>query len=124
MTKDQLKTGYVVQRRNGSYSLVMKDSFEGDTFVNVDNDFCLMCFDDYTSDLLYNKSETQWDIMKVFTVDTLTDILRYLVSKQYDKLTLLWERKSPKEQQLKRFVEKLQSQLKEAQEELKKMEAN
>ena len=124
MTKDQLKTGYVVQRRNGSYSLVMKDSFEGDTFVNVDNDFCLMCFDDYTSDLLYNKSETQWDIMKVFTVDTLTDILRYLVSKQYDKLTLLWERKSPKEQQLKWFVEKLQSQLKEAQEELKKLEAN
>ena len=123
MTKDELKTGYVVQRRNGSYALVIKDSFDGDKFIAVDNDFKCLTFDRYANNLIFD-GETKWDIMKVFKSWDLTITFRYLSDKQYDKLTLLWTRESPKELQLKGLVEKLQSQLNSAQEELMKLEVN
>ena len=121
--KSYLKTGYVVQRRNGSYAMVIKDSFDGSQFIDFGDEFRKLELNGYYDNLVY-ENDHEWDIMKVFKCDSLTRSFRYLQNKQYDKLELIWQRESEQKTKLKESIAKTQEQLKSLQDELLRMEVN
>jgi hypothetical protein len=124
MTKDDLKTGMLVQSKSSEWYLVQKgieDGYESkDRLINLSNYFGYLDLNNYTDDLKgFN------DIMKVATVVYIGDIFRNIKNiKEIEKtcgFKVIWEREqeSTKEKQLKKIIDDLQEQLKEKLEELK-----
>jgi len=88
MKKSDLKTGMLVEKRNGTKSLVLKDTEKGDILISKDG-WCEL--DDYDENLKFGlQSFSHMDIMKVYELD-----LQYKAATrywdEYDKV--LWERK-------------------------------
>lgn len=99
MTKDKLKTGMVVECRNGY------------RYVFFDNDFIRECghesFSNYTKDL-NNTNDKDWDIVRIFEVHNpihLEDIFKD------ENLKLIWERDNNKKDKLKQLLKEILKEL-------------
>lgn len=65
MTKANLKTGMVIEYRNGAKRIVVKDTEFGDGFTSADLKKW-KSFDAYTDDLKDVDGDTQYDIVDVY----------------------------------------------------------
>ena len=53
-TKSDLRTGYVVQYRNGDYALVMLNSFDGDRFIDIKDIYLKLITSTFNDDYILN----------------------------------------------------------------------
>jgi hypothetical protein len=118
-TKEVLKTGYIVQRRNGSYAMVIKGSFDGDKMVDMGNYFNYMKFEYYLDNMIESGENHEFDIMKVFKATNLTYVFRHVMNKDYEKLELLWQRESEQKVNLRKSLEALEKQSNDIQEQIR-----
>jgi uncharacterized protein YkvS len=98
MNKSDLKTGYVVQTKNGLYWHVMLNTFNDNKLICFSEDagynFSFMPLDKYEDDLRY-ASNKNYDIVKIMRGQYLGDSFKKLASREYDKLEVLRKRKTP-----------------------------
>jgi hypothetical protein len=121
-TMDDLKTGYIVETRNGHKLMVFAESYENKKqMIEADNGHRRWDFSDYRDDLTPH-SDDNWDIMKVFKAKTLVQAFRHFDSNSEgykEDMELVWERESEKEVKLNKVISDLEQQLTNAKEELK-----
>ncbi|UXQ88797.1 protein of unknown function DUF5320 [Tenacibaculum phage Larrie] len=96
MYKSDLKTGFVIENRDGKFGLVMKDTSRGDVIAanlekNVEKTWCTLS--SYNEDLT-SKSNKIFDIVRVF--DNLSRQSNNNAASLSDKGSLIWERPKPK----------------------------
>jgi len=93
MKKKDLKTGHVVEYKNGERRFVLKDSLDGlDYLVHPEGSYA--CLNAFSEDLIYTNKTNGVEvpmlvIMKVYEPLTITDILKNPI--RCGKL--IWERK-------------------------------
>lgn len=113
MTKDKLKSGMILERRDGKCFLLLRDIYNASSFdvalngtdkaISIDESRCFIRLSDYSNNLCFSAPKREYDIVKVW----FPTYLQELFAKK-DKLeaTLLWER--PKEkytyEQLKAII--------------------
>ena len=94
MKKSDLKTGMVVETRNGEKYLVMLEpDCGGRELINFSRGY--MSLSSYNDELMLEKSYEELDIMKVYSVGI--SISWLLSDKKSMKFKLIWERNEPKE---------------------------
>lgn len=91
MKKSDLKTGMVVEMRNGERYLVMLNpDYVDRDLISFSGGFLPLCeFDDY---LAANDGDTEWDIVKVYRIEA---NVHYIISNPgiaIKHARLLWER--------------------------------
>ena len=94
MKKSDLKTGMVVELRNGTKSMVLLDTPCGDVFVN-DGDWCnadscnsgLKCFPSRCREL---------DVIRVYSAESAYQ----MKFGRWGEMKMIWERKEPKKMTL------------------------
>lgn len=102
-TKSDLKTGMVVEYRNGSRRLVLRDyQGTGEDLLIGDR---WSSFNFYNEDLTYSSGDKDYDIMKVYVAINYCDTL-YLLDSKCCKCRVVWERKEIKEVTLEQIAEK------------------
>ena len=94
-TKDDLRTGMVVEIRNGYKYVIMLNSKLGDIFIMKSGAFMYVA--DYTNNLKY-QDNSEYDIMKVFG-SSLHNLLEITVE------NLLWERNETRKVNMKEVCE-------------------
>ena len=115
MTKSDLKTGMLVQTKEGNWYV-----FIGEIFLNLStmNNLLLRYFD---NDLIYVFS-SDFNIVKVANISYIGNVFRaYKENRTIEKVDgfkVIWQRESEKETQLNTLISKLKIQLEEAQKEL------
>ena len=87
MTKSDLKTGMWVELRNGSRTLVFKDSVIGDVLSSFSTSLPLYDFDND----LKNRGFCEYDIVKIYKPNSQKDIYQF-----NDNSEVVWERKETK----------------------------
>lgn len=113
MTKDKLKSGMILERRDGKQFLLFRDIYREGSFdavvngtdraisMNGDGKFIRLC--DYSDNLCFISQKRELDIVKVWNPYYLEDLL---TDKHPIRSKVLWER--PKEkytyEQLKAIV--------------------
>lgn len=102
-TKSDLKTGMVVEYRNGSRRLVLRD-YQG-TGEDILIGSGWRSLNDYTEDLADSDDDKDYDIMKVYVAINYCDTL-YLLDSKCCKCRVVWERKEIKEVTLEQIAEK------------------
>ena len=126
-SKADLKTGHVVELRDGKRYLVFRDiphKFynNDDLLIKLDSgqNRSLECYED---NLLRNDRDNEVDIMKVFESDYIGNILRIIGNNNGDdlKLTLVWQRESEQMVQIKSVIADLKDKLREAEDKLKRI---
>lgn len=121
MKKSDLKTGMIVEYRNGLNYIVFKDTEQGDYLAGTKEHNNL----DYHDDDLKNNSFKEHDIIRVYKTKSY-DIRRYIKGElKLSELTLLWERKDNSEEikKIKDEITKAQNTLIEAQRKLSELES-
>ena len=104
MTKSDLIAGkHVVETRNGDKYLIF-DSEEGKFMYQVDGGF--MDLEGYDEDMLKINKHNNYDIMKVFEVETACNSTGFN-REDNGYLALIWEREEPKEMTMAELEEKL-----------------
>lgn len=106
MTKADLKTGMVVELRNGDKFLVMLNpDCEDRELISFYGGF--MKLNNYDDNLNDNEGDAEYDIIKVYTAET--SICRLFESSNGKglRLTLLWERSEVKEMAIEEIEEQL-----------------
>lgn len=131
MTKDQLRTGMLVQTRNGDWYIVQigaKEYFRSiDYLINLKSGTYLN-IKDYNQDLT-ERDMCKYDIVKVIECEYIGNVFRGiqddLSPEQFDGAKVIWQRTevNPKVQQLESLIEKLKSQLESAEGELKSIKS-
>jgi hypothetical protein len=132
MTKDDLKTGMFVHLRNGNWYLYLKEVKNPintiGLLLNVKG-FGWMDINDYSNTLTY-KTKTEWDIVEVAEVRggcsefhyILRDICNKIPVRKMEGFKVIWKREGyEKEMQVEELIKKLEGQLGEAKDELKKL---
>lgn len=118
MTKDDLKTGMVVETRDGNKYMVIRGEFNTTNygeqslmFIRPDG---FNNNDVYADDLIHTKYK-DFDVVKIYAppMKGFKDTLN-------DERNLIWERKSTREVCLEKEIEHLKAKLKEAEVELEK----
>ena len=102
-TKSDLKTGMVVEYRNGSRRLVLRD-YQG-TGKNLLIGDRWASFNFYNEDLTYDSGDKNYDIVKVYAAKDFCATLR-LLDKECCEYRVVWERKEIKEVTLEQIAEK------------------
>ena len=87
-TKDMLKTGMIIEYRNGWRRIVLKDTNNGDVFGGL-NDTGYGDTKNWTEELKSIYCDNSWDIMKVYQP---IHVGHYLSTNNKD-IKLIWERK-------------------------------
>ncbi len=98
--KSDLKTGMIVEMRNGSKFTVMLDTVmtygdAKDIFVSMEEDYDWTCFERYTGDLK-NRSYREFDIVKVYQPSHCNSFVassRLNADYRVNDDMLIWERK-------------------------------
>lgn len=104
MKKSDLKTGMVVETRNGEKYLVMLGpDCEGRELINFGSGF--MPLSRYADSLMIKTGDEGFDIMKVYSVGG--SIRCLLRDKERMKFKLIWERDEPKEMTLEEIEKEL-----------------
>lgn len=118
MTKDDLKTGMVVETRDGNKYMVIRGEFNTTNygeqslmFIRPDG---FNHNDVYADDLIHTKYK-DFDVVKIYAPP-----MRGFKDTLNDERNLIWERKSTREVCLEKEIEHLKAQLKEAEVELEK----
>lgn len=126
-TKDQLRTGMLVQHKNNEWSVVMlgvehERSYK-DIVVSLGNTRCIE-LNELSDDLRNIGGNNQWTITKVATVSYIGDIFRSYKSgtpmESISGFKVLWQRESEQQVKLQGIISDLQDKLEQAQEELAK----
>lgn len=103
MTKDQLKSGMILERRDGKRFLLFRDIYREsaldaalggiDRAVSMDGNrrFIRLC--DYSDNLCFLNSKREYDIVKVWNPEHIEDVF---VDKQTIIAKVLWERPKKK----------------------------
>ena len=118
MTKDDLKTGMVVETRDGDLLMVLRGEintiigFQNLLFVGSEN-FLRGSY--YNDDLTDNKEATGFDVIAVYQ-----PVICSFDSVFLSRSNLIWKRKSTRETCLEQEIEHLKEKLKEAEVELEK----
>ena len=102
-TKSDLKTGMVVEYRNGSRRLVLRD-YQG-TGEDILIGTGWRSFDNYTENLTDGGGDKDFDIMKVYAASDYCGTL-HLLDKKCCEYKVVWERKEIKEVTLEQVAEK------------------
>lgn len=125
-TKDQLKTGMLVQHKNNEWSVVMLGVEHGydakDILLNTNDGLRYRRLSDY-NDNLKRTWDNSGDIVKVATVGYIGDIFRtYKSSKSVESIEgfkIIYDKtKDETKDKLQKTIDTLRTQLKQAQEEL------
>lgn len=85
MKKKELKTGMIVELRNASRYLVLKETSHGNMFVNMKNSKLCKAFSDYKADLTHGKNKL-FDIVAVYNTP---NSMCFLNDEKYEEL---WRR--------------------------------
>lgn len=128
MKKSDLKTGSLVQTKNGQWWFVAKDiinEIDKNIIVNTtDKRRCFVYLSSYEEDL-YNKNNEDYDIVKIAKCGYCFDFFccGNANVKNLIDFEIIWEReeKLKKEIELENLINKLQRQLKETENELNKI---
>lgn len=131
MKKSDIKTGMLVQTRNGDWHVAMIDTspaWYGETSFFVDmSDGDYLGINDYSDTLL--RLDKKYDVVKVAATDCPWHVFRVFRNgdepEQIYGFKIIWERQEedPKAKQLKELCSKLKDQLKAAEEELQAITA-
>lgn len=96
MTKNDLKTGMLVEFNSGKTALVLKDSFNTLYYGNINTILStfegFMILDNYSQDLINGYLSNNWTINKVYDNNSRTDP-NNMLSLSSKGRKLLWERK-------------------------------
>lgn len=104
MKKSDLKTGMVVETRNGEKYLVMLGpDCEGRELINFGYGF--MPLSRYANNLMIKTGDEEFDIMKVYSVEG--SICWLLRDKKRMNFELIWQRKEIKEMTVKEIEKEL-----------------
>ena len=123
-TKDQLRTGMLVQHKNNEWGVVMLGVEHGDKLLQFYN-MGYVSLNSYSDNLEY-KNGSEWGITKVATVGYIGDIFRaYKSGKPMNSISdfkVIYDKtKDEAKDKLKKTISTLQAQLDAAQDELKEM---
>jgi hypothetical protein len=125
-TKADLRTGMLVQLRNGDVCIVMfgVKEYDDSTDLIVDvNDGNKLAIDEFDDDLTDADEDTQYDIVKVIECDYVGDVFRGIRQCKsplgFTDVKVLYERPNPKVEQLKKRIDELKGELEKAEDELK-----
>lgn len=103
MKKADLRTGMVVETRNGNKYLVMLNpDCEGKELINFDSGF--MPLSRYNDNLMLKTGDEEFDIMKVYSVEA--SICRLLRDKERMEFKLIWEREEETKEMTVKEIEK------------------
>ena len=108
MKKSDLKTGMIVELRNGKMYLVMLNpDCEDRELISLDGGFMSLC--DYEENLRWAKSfDDQWTVVKIYSLE---NSICFILSEKEEALKnkkLIWERKGiPVEMTIAEIEEKL-----------------
>lgn len=104
MKKSDLKTGMVVETRNGNKYLVLLDNPDAPNMnlINFKGGFLQLAF--YDEDMIIQSAGRAYDIMSVYT---LQDSIYNLFKERRLRYKLLWERDEPKEMTIAEIEEVL-----------------
>ncbi len=128
-TKDMLKTGQLVQTREGQWFVVMKDhGCTNPTYdMIIDSTGGHLSLNKYNNDLTYTGCYADcFEIVKVTTFKYLGDIFGSIKAKSPEELSgfkVIWQRESEEVQRQKELVSQLKKQLADATATLEKMES-
>lgn len=117
MKKSDLKTGMVVETRNGEKYLVMLEpDCEGRELIRFNVGY--MSLNDYNDELMLKKLNEKFDIVKVYSVES--SICWLLGDKESMKFKLIWERSEPKEMTIEEIEAELGYKIKIVGDEIRK----
>jgi hypothetical protein len=115
MTKEDLKVGQVVETKDNAKHVLVKNN-DIEVLYQLNNDD-FMQLDDFSDDLT-NDYDDDFNITKVYTTSDLVSVL----SGNYDSLELIWTRENPEVTAMKANVAKMEAELENMKENLRKME--
>lgn len=102
-TKDMLKTGMIVELRNGKTGIVLLDTANGDIISST----CYMPFDSIYDDLT-NVNDNDYDIIKIYQPQTNKSFLpEGKIDLNNKNVKLIWQRQQPKKMTLKEIEKEL-----------------
>jgi tRNA(Phe) wybutosine-synthesizing methylase Tyw3 len=127
MNKVDLRNGMLAQMRDGAWGIIMKDAMMcgeyQDVWVNIENGEW-MRLSSYDNSMKYTNydSDEEYDIVKVAECDHVRKAINGIREERavldMEAVKVIWERSNPKVAEVESLIQRLQGQLKDAQEQL------